>query len=122
MRKNTQQLLGRRFADLRKRAKLTQGEVAQRLNVATATVSRLERGTQWTDFPTLLGLCELYGVEWAELMAIPGGRDSAYAAAMQQLVDILRGCSAVEVEFVRDLAEVAMRNRAKVARRKASTP
>jgi transcriptional regulator with XRE-family HTH domain len=122
MRKNTQQLLGRRFADLRKRAKLTQGDVAQRLNVATATVSRLERGTQWTDFPTLLGLCELYGVEWAELMAIPGGRDSAQAAAVQQLVDSLRGCSAADVELVRDLAEAAMRNRTKLGRRKGTSP
>ena len=122
MRENTQQLLGRRFAELRKRAKLTQGKVAQRLNVAIATVSRLERGTQWTDFPTLLGLCELYGVEWAELMAVPSGTNSAHAAAVQQLVDFLRGCSTAEVELVRDLAEAAMRSRPKLARRKGTSP
>lgn len=117
MRKNTQQLLGRRFADLRKRAKLTQGDVAQRLNVATATVSRLERGTQWTDFPTLLGLCELYGVEWAELMAIPAGTNSAYAEAVQRLVDQLKGCSPADVELVGELAAAAIRHRAKSTKR-----
>ncbi len=111
MRKNTQQLLGRRFAELRKRAKLTQGEVAQRLNVAIATVSRLERGTQWTDFPTLLGLCELYGVEWAELMAIPGGTDSARLSLVQEVVDLLRQSSVDDVELMRDLAAVVSKRR-----------
>lgn len=118
MRQNTQQLLGRRFADLRKRAKFTQGEVAQRLNVATATVSRLERGTQWTDFPTLLGLCELYGVEWAELMAIPTGANPARAAAVQQVVDLLQDFSAGDVELVRELAAAVAKSRTKATRRK----
>jgi transcriptional regulator with XRE-family HTH domain len=111
MRKNTQQLLGRRFADLRKRAKLTQGDVAQRLNVATATVSRLERGTQWTDFPTLLGLCELYSVEWAELMAIPGGRDSGRSALVQEIVDALGHPPVEDVELVRDFAVLVGKRR-----------
>jgi|GEM_PF-1741785 len=118
MRKNTQQLLGRRFADLRKRAKLTQGEVAQRLNVATATVSRLERGTQWTDFPTLLGLCELYGVEWAELMAIHGGTDSARMALVQEIVDALRGVPGEELEVVRDVVAVMVKGRRTASRRR----
>lgn len=117
MRRITQQQLGRRFAELRKRAKLTQGDVAQRLKVADATISRLERGTQWTDFPTLVGLCELYGVEWNELMAVASGTDSARSAAVQEVVDLLSQYSLTELGLARDLVEAIAKNRPKPGRR-----
>jgi len=97
---------------------LTALDPSHLLNVATATVSRLERGTQWTDFPTLLGLCELYGVEWAELMAIPGGTDSARLALVQEIIDALRSVPAEELEVVRDVVAVMVKGRRAASRRR----
>jgi transcriptional regulator with XRE-family HTH domain len=108
MRPITQQQLGKRFAELRKRANLTQGEVAQHLGVADETISRLERGTQWTDFPTLVGLCKLYKVEWADLMAVSSGTNSAQHEAVQKIVDSLRSCSLPELKLVQGLVEAVV--------------
>lgn len=118
MRKPTQQQLGRRLAELRKRAKLTQGVVAEKLGVADETLSRIERGTQWTDFNTLVALCELYDAEWADLVPSSGGRNSAHQLAVQRVVDLLGELSVRDVELVQGIArEVAARSRAHAASR-----
>lgn len=69
----TQKQVGQRFAELRKQAGLGQRDVAERIGVSNETLSRLERGQQWTDFGTLSSLASLYGVSWADLMAVEGG-------------------------------------------------
>lgn len=51
--------------ELDTRAGFTQAHVAEKLEVAPETMSRLERGQQWTDFETFSALAKLYGVEWA---------------------------------------------------------
>jgi transcriptional regulator with XRE-family HTH domain len=118
MRKPTQQQLGRRLAELRKRAKLTQGDVAEKLGVADETLSRIERGAQWTDFATLVALCELYDAEWADLVPRGGGRNSAHQVAVQRVVDLLAELSVRDVELVHGITrEVAARNKAHSAPR-----
>jgi transcriptional regulator with XRE-family HTH domain len=111
MRKPTQQQLGRRLAELRKRARLTQGDVAEKLGVADETLSRIERGAQWTDFKTLIALCELYDAEWADLVPTDGGRNSAREAAIRELVDLLRALSSKDVELVIGLARAVASSR-----------
>lgn len=113
MRKPTQQQLGRRLAELRKRAKLTQGDVAEKLGVADETLSRIERGTQWTDFATLVALCQLYGAEWADLVPRRSERNSAHASASQRLAEASRDLPAADVDLLVVLARelVARRRR-----------
>ena len=100
MRKPTQQQLGRRLAELRKRAKLTQGAAAEKLEIADETLSRIERGTQWTDFKTLIALCELYGAEWGDLVEMRAGRNSARSRAMQRVADLMSEMSLRDLELV----------------------
>lgn len=104
MRKPTQQQLGRRLAELRKRAKLTQGVVAEKLGIADETLSRIERGTQWTDFKTLVALCQLYRVEWADLVPARVGRSSAQARAIRRVVDLLGDLSVADVDLIHAIA------------------
>ncbi len=104
MRRPTQQQLGRRLAELRKRAKLTQSDVAEKLDIADETLSRIERGKQWTDFNTLIALCSLYDVEWSDLVPATTGRNSAHQAAVQRLVELLRTMSLREVQLIYGIA------------------
>jgi len=50
--------VGRRIADRRKRAGLTQGELARRAGVRIETVNRIERGRVMPDFRTIRKLVE----------------------------------------------------------------
>jgi transcriptional regulator with XRE-family HTH domain len=116
MRTVTRRQLGERLADLRTKAGLTQAQVAAKLNIANETLSRLERGTQWTDFETFVALGRLYGVEWADMMAIFPGPSSGKRAIVQEVCDLLQRASPAEVELVRDIAEAVLLRRRRGAK------
>lgn len=104
----TKQQLGQRLGELRKRAGLTQAQVAEKLQVAPETLSRLERGQQWTDFETFSALAKLYNVEWADLMAVAPGASGGKRAVLQDVVDLLRPATKAQLELVLDLAKVVL--------------
>lgn len=60
--------LGAFVAELRKEHKMTQAELAARLNVTDKAVSRWERGLGFPDINTLEPLADVLGVSLAELM------------------------------------------------------
>ena len=57
----------------RKKAGLTQVELAQQLNAATHTVWRWENGTRIPHWNDIQRMCELFGCTSDELMASPEG-------------------------------------------------
>lgn len=104
--------VGARFAKLRKAAGLTQAQVAEQLDMSNETLSRLERGVQWSDFDTLLGLAKLYDVEFADLMAAHAeGARGSQRRAVQDVVDLLRPRKLTEVALAHDLLAVLFRDR-----------
>ena len=60
--------LGERLFELRKTKKMTQDEVAERLNVTRQTVSKWETNQSTPDFDKILPLCELYDISTDELL------------------------------------------------------
>ena len=59
--------LGERLYELRKDKKLSQEEVADKLNVTRQTVSKWETNQSMPDFDKVVPLCELYGINPNEL-------------------------------------------------------
>ncbi len=111
MRTVTRRQLGERLAELRASAGLTQAQVAAKLNIANETLSRLERGTQWTDFETLVALSRLYAVEWVDMMAIFPGPRTGKRALIQEVCDLLQAAPLSDVELVREMTETLARRR-----------
>lgn len=60
--------LGERLFNLRKDKKLSQEEVAEKLNVTRQTVSKWETDQSLPDFDKIAPLCELYGISADELL------------------------------------------------------
>ena len=58
--------LGQRLIELRKEKKLSQEEVAGKLNVTRQTVSKWETDQSTPDFDKILPLCELYEISTEE--------------------------------------------------------
>lgn len=56
----------------RKRARLTQGEVAERLDVYASYVSKCESGERRIDVVELAEFCRVYGVKLADLLRAVG--------------------------------------------------
>jgi transcriptional regulator with XRE-family HTH domain len=106
----TQEQLGKRFAELRKRAGFSQKDAAEKLGLSNETLSRLERGQQWTDFETLAAIANLYGVAFSDLMWVEAsGPGAAKRRVVQAVVDALADAKLAEVELVRDVVEVIVR-------------
>ena len=60
--KNIREIIGENLADLRKGAKLTQLELAEKFNYSDKSISKWEKGETLPDIVTLNELCEFYGV------------------------------------------------------------
>ncbi|HNX16661.1 MAG TPA: helix-turn-helix transcriptional regulator [Bacilli bacterium] len=59
---NIREIIGENLASLRKEAKLTQLELAERFNYSDKAVSKWEKGDTIPDIETLYNLCQFYGV------------------------------------------------------------
>lgn len=64
--------LGERLFELRKEKKLTQDDVAEKLNVTRQTVSKWETNQSTPDFDKIVPLCELYEISPNELLLEKG--------------------------------------------------
>jgi len=99
--------LGRRLAQLRQDAGLTQAQLADAVGIAFESISRHERGA------TLLGLSrlrELAGVLGVELhdFFLPTNDEPERQAALSALHDQLRGRPAEDVLMLAELARVVL--------------
>lgn len=96
------QQFGRKLKALRKRARLTQDQLAERVSRTTDTISNIERGTSPPRLSTAKALADALGVEIAELFqfspAQPGRRD--YREAMEKMAGLLDGCGKPTLDAV----------------------
>ena len=60
--------LGKKLFELRKVKKLSQEDVAEKLNVTRQTVSKWETNQSTPDFDKIVPLCDLYGISTDELL------------------------------------------------------
>ena len=79
-------LVGCNIAACRKRAGLTQAELALKLNYTDKAVSKWERGESVPDLITLIQLAELFGISLDALTADPNALPED-AGALQQTMD-----------------------------------
>ncbi|WP_322024363.1 helix-turn-helix transcriptional regulator [Burkholderia sp. BCC1977] len=61
-------VIGRNIASVRKQRGLTQGAVAERIDVDAETISRFERGAVMPSIATLERLCAALECSWMELL------------------------------------------------------
>lgn len=63
--------LGKHLAELRKKYKYKQTDIAEKLNISQQVVSNIERGVTVPDIGFLKGVADIYGISLDELV----GRD-----------------------------------------------
>ena len=68
--------LGRRIAELRGAADLSQGELARKLRTTPQWVSQLERGTRSPTVHTLVKIANALGVTIPDLFGVPPGKSA----------------------------------------------
>lgn len=72
--------IGRRLKKARLDAGLTQKNVADRLGITYQAISNFERGVNRVDTDTLTNLCQIYGINIADLLRTPAWTDEMHTA------------------------------------------
>ena len=96
--------LGRRVAELRKRAGLTQLKLAEKVDVAVETISRLERGVTIPGVEKLAEIAEATGNEAYQVLVFPkkaGTKDRL----VEEIVHVLRQLRVGDLQLVQGLIE-----------------
>jgi len=77
---NIKEIIGKNLAALRKSSKMTQQELAARLNYSDKAISRWEHAETLPDIETLCRVCEIYGVKFEYLLQAeqPTGKKNPY--------------------------------------------
>jgi transcriptional regulator with XRE-family HTH domain len=103
-------LFGLRVHSLRRRAGLTQEQLADAIGKSLDTVSNVERGISSTRIETMDKIATVLGVSLAELFELdaPVSRDKEARKAVERLVRVVEGESAETVEAVAKMAELAL--------------
>ncbi len=65
---NIKEIIAKNLTELRKKHKLTQGALAERLNYSDKAISRWERAETLPDIEVLCQICDLYGVKFEYLL------------------------------------------------------
>ena len=101
--------LGAAALAARRRAALTQAEVARRVGIQLEVYGRIERGQMFPSVPTLRRLCVALGIPSDELLGLEGAvgpRSTADASsAFRRLESAARGLSASQLRILHLLAE-----------------
>jgi transcriptional regulator with XRE-family HTH domain len=93
----------------RKRAALTQAEVARRVGVQLVAYGRIERGQMFPSVPTLRRLCEVLGIASDELLGLKGAvgsrRKADKSPALLRLESATHGLTDAQLRLLYRLAE-----------------
>src|SRR4051794_34836297 len=104
--------IGRRVAECRKAAGLSQERLAEKLGVTPETVSRLERRANLPPVERLQEIAAAIDVELHDLLRFgPPGRNNERDQAMDRLIALVAARTADEVNLIADLADAVFRRR-----------
>ena len=99
--------IGNKLLALRKRAGLTQAELAERAGLADRTYADIERGAANMRLDTLQRICGVLRITPDEILT---EEPPSAAARAEELMEQLRRCTLREQETALDLVEVYLRS------------
>lgn len=95
------ELVGRNIQRFRKSAGMTQAQLAEKINISTAYVSRIERGEKSASLKVLNALTEVFQVSYDALVREPGRR-----SRLETVLVLLEGRSEEYIAWVEKLLRV----------------
>lgn len=101
--------VGGRIAEFRRAADLTQAQLAEKVGVATETISRLERGIAVPSLGRLEEIAQALAVELADFFV--AGPSAGRQGAEQQLRDVVRRLKDGDVRLLVEIGETLARQR-----------
>lgn len=97
-------IIGQRLKIARKSKKMTQEELAEKLDVSIAFLSRIERGNSQVNLKRLVQICEILEVSPGEILNGVSSKSSQYLD--NEFASLLKDCSSEQQKLIYDIAKV----------------
>lgn len=97
-------VIGQRIKKARKENELTQEQLAEKMDVSIAFLSRIERGSSQINLKRLNQICEILGITEGEILNGASSNSSKYLDS--EFADLLESCSSDKQKLIYDIAKV----------------
>jgi transcriptional regulator with XRE-family HTH domain len=102
---------GRLLAAHRRRAGLTQGQLAERADISVDMISKIEIGVTGARFPVIERLSSALGIDPAELFTTEVSNSALKNGPMLDLVVTLAGLNREDQVWIKGVVEAALKGR-----------
>ena len=97
-------VIGERLKRARKEKHFTQEQLAEKLDVSIAFLSRIERGSSQVNLKRLSQICEILGITEGEILNGASSKSSKYLDS--DFSNLLKNCSSDKQKLIYDVAKV----------------
>ena len=97
-------VIGQRLKKARKEKNFTQEQLAEKLNVSIAFLSRVERGSSQINLKRLSQICSILGVTEGDILNGVSSQSTKYLD--DEFSDLLKDCSSEQQRLIYDIAKV----------------
>lgn len=97
-------IIGERIKKVRKERGMTQEDLAEKMDVSIAFLSRIERGTSQINLKRLSQICGLLGITEGEILNGSSNNSDKYLNS--EFSSLLENCSAEKQKLIYDIAKV----------------
>lgn len=97
-------IIGERLKKARKNNKLTQEQLAEKLDVSVAFLSRVERGDVKVNLGRLNQICDILGVSL--VYALTGNESNSKNYLSDEFSNLLKNCSPEQTKLIYGIAKV----------------
>lgn len=97
-------IIGERLKKARKDKHLTQEELAEKIDVSIAFLSRIERGSSQINLKRLSQICNLLDVTEGEILNGVSNNSTKYLEP--EFINLLKNCSSEKQRLIYDIAKI----------------
>lgn len=102
-------VIGERLKKARKDKHLTQEQLAEKIDVSIAFLSRIERGSSQINLKRLSQICQILEVTEGDILNGSSSKSTKYLNS--EFADLLKNCSAEKQKLIYDIARVIAENK-----------
>ncbi len=102
-------VIGERLKKARKDKHLTQEQLAEKIDVSIAFLSRIERGSSQINLKRLSQICQILEVTEGDILNGTSSKSTKYLNS--EFADLLKNCSAQKQKLIYDIARVIAENK-----------
>ena len=102
-------VIGERLKKVRKEKHMTQEQLAEKLDVSIAFLSRIERGSSQVNLKRLSQICEILGVSEGEILNGVSNKSNKYLN--EEFSSLLKDCSPADRSLIYEIAKVVSKKK-----------